>query len=697
MYSVEEFWQTKLTGASQAANSNLDGWNNAPSPIDGFVEPELTLLEGDPSTAKILIVAAPGAVGKSSFARYLASKTQFAMVDLAQTSPLGGNFFKGGIANAFGLNALSAAANGSIGIVVDALDEAQLRAGPQGYEAGLLDLASVAGSNSALPTVLFGRAVAAEDAFLSLSAAGFNTCLFQIEFFNEERSIIYLDQKLRAFSKKHPETDAAFHKHEASFRNLAKETRARLASVQGGTEARFSGYAPVLDAICEFTLDEVSLNPQAKLAQFSSHDQIDLIRDITTSILDREQQKLVTQFKEKHPSVPSEVLNSLYSPKDQLAFVSANLFGSENPSPPNLANAAWQADYVEMSARFSPQHPFIANSSKPANLVFAAYVIVWSLTTGTSSKIARSAIKTQPGLISGLLFELYAKWLSDDPQRSLPLEDVGLLYQALASQIKTGQRAALEVNGDEDDQDSLSINFEVLERADQHGHSAQGPTWGPFSSVNDNVLDLRSPFSNVFIDAPIWVELGDGLAQQIGAPTEITAHQLTISAKQVVITQATGDTAPERSTVSLSAAEADCQAVQNIVVRDASLAVSWPGSKVHPWNSYVTTPSEAAPEIDFMRRRLRKILTAFRSHSKGDLVRLAAKIDHARMTKDGRGAALVTRLLEDNILTTFDAGKFYVLHPEEMGRLLGVDYQGLQQQRFTQKSDDYLAGVLKSI
>ncbi len=98
-----------------------------------------------------------------------------------------------------------------------------------------------------------------------------------------------------------------------------------------------------------------------------------------------------------------------------------------------------------------------------------------------------------------------------------------------------------------------------------------------------------------------------------------------------------------------------------------------------------------------MRRRLRRILTAFRSHSKGNLVRLAAKINHSRMTKDARGTALVRRLIADEILTTFDAGKFYVLNTERMGQLLGIEYQGLHQQRFTTQSDAYLVSVLNEI
>jgi hypothetical protein len=108
----------------------------------------------------------------------------------------------------------------------------------------------------------------------------------------------------------------------------------------------------------------------------------------------------------------------------------------------------------------------------------------------------------------------------------------------------------------------------------------------------------------------------------------------------------------------------------------------------------VEVPPAADEGVMFMRRRLRRILTAFRSHSKGALVRLAAKIDHSRMTKDARGVTLINKLIEDNILVPFDAGKFYQLNPDIMGKILGVGYHDLAQSRFTPESDSYLIDVL---
>ena len=155
------FWRTRFTGAASQAESKLEGWKSSATSPDGFVEPKLKILEGDPHTARILIIAAPGAVGKSSYARALAAATNSVVVDLAATAPLGGHFFTGALSNAFDAAALVQVATGRIGLIVDALDEAQMRAGPKGYEAGLDDLACLTLTDKALPAVLLGRAIAA--------------------------------------------------------------------------------------------------------------------------------------------------------------------------------------------------------------------------------------------------------------------------------------------------------------------------------------------------------------------------------------------------------------------------------------------------------------------------------------------------------------------------------------------------------
>lgn len=695
MFDIDGFWKRRLVGAKPVPSSKIEGWVATQDEVRGFVEPSLTLMEGNADTAKILIVSAPGAVGKSTFAKKLGRASGFATIDLARSSPLGGNFFKGGVANAFGLDALSAAANGKLGLLVDALDEAQLLATPQAYSAGLLDLASITQAEKALPTVLFGRTLAAEEAWLLFSESNYDVCLFQIDFFDEDQAHAYLSNKLPILAERSVALKAAYGSHNKAFGQLAVETRKRLTSLGAGADARFAGYAPVLDAICAFTLEGDALNPQARLADLEAGTQVELIGSVSQAILAREQIKITTQLTESCPGAQSKIISELYSIDEQLQRVASRLFGIAPPQLPAIQDPTVQDAYTEMVARFEPQHPFLdGKSSGPANLVFAAYVVVWALTKGNIADLARAALRSKTELNSGVIFDLYTQWLNKDESRILPLSEVGTLYESLKSQIGTRQRAALEISTT-DDENSLVINFEIIDRL---GRDSAGRTYGPYRSTAESILELQTPATNVSIQAPIIVLLGDGIGQQIGAPSEIAVESLTIAAKHVGIYPSSNDNEEELQTVIISATEADVNAVQTVSVKDAILSVSWPGAKSHPWTAYaVDMPAAASPDIAFMRRRLRKILTAFRSHSKGSLVRLAAKIDHQRMTKDARGAGLVDRLITDKILSPFDAGKFYVLDPDRMGDLLGMDYQSLLKQRFTEQSDAYLQSVVAAL
>jgi len=698
MLDIKTFWEPRLRGANTTAASKLSGWFSGVTPVRGFVEPALTIVEGNPAVARLLIIAAPGAVGKSSYANALAAATRSVVVDLAQTSPLGGNFFKGGLANAFGPKALSDAADGKIALVVDALDEAQMRAGPEGYEAGLLDLAGIADTPSALPTVLLGRALAAEDACLLLTANGHDACLLKIEFFTDDQASQYLQEKLPLVAARSRQVESAFQNHQQVFRYLAEQARAKLIAVAGHEKARFAGYAPVLDAICEFALEDGGLNPQAKIAKLKATSQIELIDSITISILEREQAKLQSQFREKYPDASDSTLSGLYSVEEQLQRVAFNLFGGTAPPYPELPKEAYYTTYQDMVERFAPQHPFVSANGVASNPVFAAYIVAWALKKSGQAELVRRAVLAKPNLMSGIFFELYDRQLQTEQDAKMPLADVGILYQALNSQIIPGQRVQLEISDQESDDGApeIEVNFEILERIDPNTReAAPGRTWGPYSTTPDTILELHSPFSNVYVDAPITVQLGDGIIQQIGAPTELSVENLLVSAKQVLVQSGGADAPRELQTVALFAKEMDCDGVQTVTVRDAALSVSWPGAKAYPWNNYVVeVPPAADEDVTFLRRRLRKILTAFRSHSKGALVRLAAKIDHSRMTKDARGVNLVNKLIEDQILVPFDAGKFYQLNPDVMGKILGVGYHDLAQSRFTPESDSYLSDVL---
>jgi len=698
MFNIENGWRGRFDGTVLPAKAKLAGWLVA-IPDDGsFVEPHLRTVHGEPSTASVIVVAAPGAVGKSTYARTLGRRLSSVVVDLSKTEPLGGNFFVGGIANAFGFQALSDAAEGRLGLIVDALDEAQLRSGSEGFAAGLQDLGKVVRSGSARPPVLFGRAAAAEEAWLVLEDAGLDPCLMEIDFFDDAQSLEYISRKLPQVAGKRQASRSAYEKHGESFKALALATREKLTATPEGRDRRFAGYAPVLDAICAFAVEgeSESLNPQARASQLSADRPVALITEIAQSILLREQDKLVAQLREDG-AIGAFDPPALYSSEEQLGRVAASILRIAPPAPPPISDVRLREAYEKMVADFSPQHPFLDGRSGPSNAAFAAYVLYWAIKSGHAPAEARRRLAEQPGLNSGLFFELYMDALkpADDISQAshLPLADVGPLYAALASQAAQGQAATLDVTGDEEEA-LIAVEFEISE-TDAEGGTLARRSYGPFCSDSSSVLEIRGPLSNVRVSAPIEMTIGDGSAVNITAPAEIDVRLVEIDGREFRVFRSVGSVPEPLQVVSLAAEEAISGRVERISVMGGKFSASFPGASAYPWAEYsVAAPAAPNEAIGMLRRRARRILTAFRSHSKGALVRLAAKIDHARMMKrDELGPRLLDKLLEDGILSTFDAGKFYVLDQDRMAEKLSMDYHALQQQRWSPEADAYLGSV----
>lgn len=689
MFDIEAGWMARLRSATVPKTSKQAGWLVDNQVDQAFVEPTLSILQGDPVTARILVIAAPGAVGKSTYARSICARANAVLVNLAQTEPLGGNFFIGGIANAFGYEALADVANGQIGLVVDALDEAQLRSGREGLSAGLLDLCKIVQTSSALPATLLGRAAAAEEAWLILNDAGLDPCLMQIDYFDEKQSEQFIKRRLPVIAGTRDTIRTAFGKHEEKFVELALATREKLISTPGGDEQRFAGYAPVLDAICTYALGESDLNPSTRLSNLAAESAISLIVQIATSILEREQTKLTMQIETPPAGID---LSSLYTPDEQLRRIAAIVLGSDVPLGPSISDPAFRQIYEGMLAEFTPQHPFLDPRGEPSNAAFAAYLFVWAITTGNAKLDARRKLASNPTLGSGLFFEIYSNWLGRSVENVLALEDVGSLYGSFASQAAQGERPTLEVSAEPGDA-TAEVEFEMTPSADSSVDV--GRSYGPYTSAIDGILEFNGPVGGLRIIAPVSIIIGDGRTASITTPVEIDVEVLEIDARELRVFKSAVSDDPGFGLVTLAALDASVGRVERVFLNGAQLRVTFPDARAHPWADYaVDTPAAPNPRIASLRRRTRKVLTSFRSHSKGALVRLAAKIEHARMMKEGQdGPQLLQRLHHDGILTTFNAGKFYVLHPDKLAQHFNMDYQALHLQRWTDEADAYLSSI----
>ncbi len=140
--------------------SYVQGWPTI-SPIDhanlpsiafstvaevGYVWPGTTVVD-EQVDAGVLLIQAPGAVGKSAAAKALAAELHWPLVDSAKAQ-VGSYSLSGLIQDSlgFGHSFLRDLSENATGIIVDALDEAQLRAGTQNFIEFLRNIANLSQS-----------------------------------------------------------------------------------------------------------------------------------------------------------------------------------------------------------------------------------------------------------------------------------------------------------------------------------------------------------------------------------------------------------------------------------------------------------------------------------------------------------------------------------------------------------------------
>ena len=99
------------------------------------------------------------------------------------------------------------------------------------------------------------------------------------------------------------------------------------------------------------------------------------------------------------------------------------------------------------------------------------------------------------------------------------------------------------------------------------------------------------------------------------------------------------------------------------------------------------------PHMQEVYRRLRRIVTALQSHSKGSLARVKDKIEHRRVLKNEMGRALLDSLLEEGIM--YLRGRFYHWNPDRGDEALGASYDDFCQRRLRPETQAYLNAFIQ--
>lgn len=674
--TIEEFWKRRLIGNGSQPSSMVQGWSYVESGLETFKEAPLSISadfddDSVPESTPILLVSAPGAVGKTTLAKQIAFETGAVYLDLAKSEPVGANTLSGGLVKS---ELYEAWKNGKSSILIDGIDEARIRVTQESFEAFLSDVADLSKERT-IATVIFGRTGAIQDSWLMLAEKDVKASVLEIGYYDSAASLDFANALLQA---KKPDSP-----HQAV---REKAARLLLDQLRGQTENdgdRFAGYAPVLQAVVERVDGED--NPSALVAQIEKGPQPATIQNVASAILDREHSKLnVLSFED------TELINNLYTPEEQLNRLAAHIHKLPAPELPHMSpNDA--KTYSSALKTWVPEHPFLDGNFGTSSIVFDALVNAHALQNQTSATevVLRRELK-HGASANPFLAEFYMQKEEGTDSIHLPPEHIGIVYASLRAKLSLGDSASLLVEGLEGALDEEVLRSEVeitLERTD-----TDRPRTLSFTSDQTSPVLLGTQIEDVDIVAPYaTVHIGPGTESILIGPVNIQCEKLVIESEKVIVE---GSYDEGSSAVFLEAGAFDGGPITSVPVLrgDVSLKASWPEARNFPWTTFATTTSPIDdPRLDEALRRFRKFVISFRSHSKGNLKRFKDKIEHARMTK-GTGQSVLNLLVNNDILSK--EGEMYVLDQDKLSEETGVTYTDCMSRRFGEKAKTFIQQAL---
>ena len=642
-----------------------------------WVAPDLTPVDDEalePGKTALIIISAPAAVGKSMLAREIAHETGAVLWDLAAFQ-VGSNFLAGTLSNAHGFDATSDVANGmSRGdflIVMDALDEAVVKAGIANLEAFAEDLATVLGTlKPARPAiVILARAETAELTDLILKERGLPVAHYSIAYFDQAQAEEFLDRKL----DRRPEPSHRSHREPfIQARNLLFSKVFTVLGLETGAweepEARgFLGYAPVLEALAEY-LDHgnyavLANEIEASFRANAANDRPGIWRFlvvIVERVLDREQGKLQENLPDDLKTRIREAgkLDAIYTPDEQCRRLVARALNQRHPAPDLPAEL--REDYETALRQILGEHPFVGAAREDfANVVFRDYIFARALVLGPEDErdevrafVGGAAFRPSP-LLARLMLEMTPR---SNGTRQIQARDFPILYESMRAEDAAGRSIGLSIT-----ETDGTLIAQVSSPTAGHLDLAVSVTEGEALEIQRRLSNAQVALENV------TVMLGRaGEPFTLGPNTSVRAPGLIVRAPDLQIeTRPTPDGGVLLVTERFSSEAPEVKITHH---GPGKLELAVPHELAYPWAQYSSTWSETVTdqelEIAPALVELAKLVTWFKSEGYGSLGMHAEPLD-AAAAKGRVSQALLDYTLNRGLITK--EGKLYHLHPERFG------------------------------
>jgi hypothetical protein len=673
-----------------------------------FVAPSLILQqpEGHPS---VVLISAPAAIGKTMLAGELARLIDGPLWDLAQFR-VGSNFIEGTLLKSYGAveagRVLTQLANGDACIVLDALDEAGVRAGTSGFDEFMHDLCAATSAPRPRPAfVVLARADTADLIAMYLEEEPVPYARYSIDFFDKNAAKEVIRRRL---DKAHAEQSAPHRDHAAAFEaamtQLLDLVVAALSPRTNDPWAEehirsFVGYPPVLAAIATF-LDvpnfgalQSELREERFLRWSGDSAAWRMLNEIIEGLLRREQGKLVSNVRPRmEPGAQShgwDAWESLYQPPEQRSRLLHWVLGEplQHALPSDLSGPL-RDPYEDAVTAMLPEHPFRGEQERFANVVFREYLFAYGLVEGdaiTRSKL-RDRLHSDGYLPTPLLARFLLNATEADGESLVEAQDFGILYDSLTSEARQEGEVSVFVWNDAADEDAHALII-VGDRSEvaflvtdvEHGISIG-------RSLSQSVIDVASDLRLEHRNA------------RLGPNVQIECSTFRLRAMELqVLAEVDGDVLIMAESYDDGGSPPRLR-VHELRVHGKGLRVYWQNVR-YPWVNYkidevaeeVSDASLASALVDLSR-----ILRLFsRRYYLGEIGAHRTAVDRMGVGGTAQARDLLDYMLQSGLLIEDAARKSYFVDPKAMSRF-GINWNDVRARQLSPAIKDYLTAFLES-
>ena len=647
-----------------------------------FVPPILTKVEeystSEIEDARIVLIEAVGASGKSELTKHLSRRLGCPIFDLGKTNVIAENSLTGMLIKRLerkdSFSYMDDISNGLSTIIIDALDEGYMKTTNQGYLDFLDDVISLEPSTD-FPIIMLGRYNAVELAALYLAEKEINFTTLQIEPFTLAQAKDFIDKSgNREAQTRHYtnykatrdyilDTIEGFFKDQSSIKNHASE--------------RFIGYAPVLLSISEFFKCNTNYPVILEEMKAKNLKSVALIVDIIERILKRErEEKVMPQLvddiiKGREEAFKERVHSVIYSDNEQCARVLYKIM--EEPFPEiEIDDPSFINSYNEHIASFVNEHPFLGKKA-PANIVFESYILAKLVRNEKYKDMAYRYMRKNgvSYMFAYIFYSIYGDF-SDIEIKMLPY-----LYESMRelNNSKTFYSFNMECNVKQSKEENYKYDIEFEGSAE-----TMPPYSGYLICKPDEVIDLGIHLEHLNINIPTDFILSKKNVEAC-APSYVKCRKLIIESQELTL-QKFGENTQFMF---------ECDEVTVFQKYEQYLQLCGPGKNLNSleiicpqrvdyplynsWKSSDAALKDLSEELSARYKKLRSIILEFRSHSKHELAKYYERIDFV-VGDSQEGKAVMSIMLEKGIM--FRRDHLYIIDTDVMDKEIGISYDGIR-------------------